>query len=102
MDVGKRRSHAAFQLTHTYITTVIEMVYETKTHEPLHSLSDQGEQAYRLMLEMMADEILFKSKHPIKYWFQRLVNLIKTGDSTWDGAHYSEKDKYKDGYSYVR
>ena len=78
------------------------MVYDSKTHELFHPLTQEGEEAYRLMLELKADEILFKSKHPFKYWIQRLVNFIKTGDSTWDGAHYSEKDKYKDGFSYVR
>ena len=50
---------------------------------------------------MKADEILFKAKHPIRYWVQRFMNLIKCGDSTWDGAHYSEKGKYKDGFAYV-
>jgi hypothetical protein len=55
-----------------------------------------------LLLELMADEILFKSKHPFKYWMQRFMNWVRTGDSTWDGAHYTEKEKYKDGYSYVR
>lgn len=85
--------------THNTHTT---MVYETKTLELCHDLSMEGEREYRLMLELKADELLFKSKHPLKYWIQRIKNLLKTGDSTWDGAHYSEKDKYKDGYSYVR
>ena len=78
------------------------MVYETKTNRVTHSLTDKGEEAYRLLLELKADEILFKAKHPVKYWLQRLRNFWKYGDSTWDGAHYSEKDKYKDGYSYVK
>ena len=30
------------------------------------------------------------------------MNFIKYGDSTWDGAHYSEEEKYKDGFSYTR
>ena len=51
-------------------------------------------------LERRADEILFKNKHPIKYWFQRLRNLIKCGDSTWTGPGYDEQEKYKDGFSY--
>ena len=88
--------------THIHNITVIEMAYDSETHEPLHPLTPEGEEAYRLMLELKADEILFKSKHPFKYWIQRLVNLIKTGDSTWDGAHYPPEEKYKDGYSYVR
>lgn len=78
------------------------MVYETKTLELCHGLTPAGEQEYGHMLELLADEILFRSKHPLKYWTQRLMNLLKTGDSTWDGAHYEENQKYKDGYSYVR
>ena len=78
------------------------MVYETKTLELCHGLTPAGEQEYRHMLELLADEILFKSKHPLKYWTQRLMNLLKTGDSTWDGAHYEEDQKYKDGFSYAR
>ena len=78
------------------------MAYDTNTLELLHALSDKGEEEYHLLLELKADEILFKSKHPFKYWFRRFRNWVRTGDSTWDGARYSEKDKYKDGYSYVR
>lgn len=84
--------------THTHTT----MVYDKETLEPLHPLTKEGEEAYRLMLEWKADEILFKNKHPFRYWIQRLKNLWKYWDSTWDGAHYSEKDKYKDGFSYSR
>ena len=86
----------------THNTYNKKMVYETKTLELCHDLSGDGEMAYRHMLELKADELLFKSKHPVRYWLQRIWNLMQTGDSTWDGAHYSEKDKYKDGFSYVR
>ena len=78
------------------------MVYETKTLELCHQLTEDGEREYRLLLEQVADEILFRSKHPIRYWCQRLFNYLKTGDSTWDGAHYAEHEKYKDGYSYAK
>ena len=78
------------------------MVYETHTKQVVHALTEKGKEAYRLLLELKADEILFKAKHPVKYWLQRLRNLWKYGDSTWDGAHYSEDEKYKDGFSYVR
>lgn len=78
------------------------MAYETDTLELAHALSEKGEEEYRLLLELRADEILFKAKHPFKYWIQRLVNLLKTGNSTWDGAHYPPEKKYKDGYSYIR
>ena len=86
----------------THITYDTDMVYYTDTLEPCHELTEKGKEEYRRMLELAADEILFKSKHPVKYWLQRLRNLIKYGDSTWDGAHYPEEEKYKDGYSYVR
>ena len=78
------------------------MAYDKETLQPCHEFTEEGEKAYRLMLEMMADEILFKAKHPVRYWVQRIKNLIKYGDSTWDGAHYSEEEKYKDGFSYVK
>ena len=53
----------------THINTpVIKMVYDSKTNEPLHKMTKEGEEAYRLMLELKADEILFKAKHPLKYW----------------------------------
>lgn len=65
-------------------------------------MTPEAEEAYRLMLELKADEILFKAKHPVKYWIQRFKNYIKYGDSTWDGAHYSEEEKYKDGFSYTK
>ena len=87
--------------THIHNTHNI-MAYFTDTLEPCHRLSDEGEMHLRMLLELKADEILFKHKHPIRYWLQRFVNLLRCGDSTWDGAHYSKEDKYKDGYSYVR
>ena len=66
------------------------MVYETKTLELCHKLTEEGEREWRILLERKADEILFRAKHPLKYWAQRLRNLIKNGDSTWDGPHYPE------------
>ena len=44
------------------------MVYNSETNKPLHKMTEEGEDAYRLMLELKADEILFKAKHPVKYW----------------------------------
>lgn len=78
------------------------MVYYTDTLEPCHELTEAGKDAYRHMLELEADELLFESKHPFRYWWRRLVNLIKFGDSTWDGANYPPEEKYKDGYSYAK
>lgn len=77
------------------------MVYYTNTLEPLHGLTKFGKEMYKKLLEQRADEILFKSKHPIKYWWQRTRNLIRHGDSKWLGPEYSEEEKYKDGFSYT-
>lgn len=78
------------------------MVYYKDTLEPLHNLTEQGEELLKQLLEQRADEILFKHKHPIKYWFQRLRNWIKLGDSTWLGPDYDEQEKFKAGFSYSR
>ena len=56
------------QNIHAYINTlVIKMVYDSETNRPLHKMTEEGEDAYRLMLELKADKILFKATHPIKY-----------------------------------
>ena len=78
------------------------MAYMSDTLEPAHGLTELGEQAYRQMLEFKADEILFRAKHPFKYWTQRLRNLMAYGDSSWDGSHYSLEEKYKDGFAYSK
>ena len=76
------------------------MVYMTKTLELCHPLTEDGEREYKKLLEMHADEILFKSKHPVRYWLQRAKNLAVNGDSTWDGAHLDGELEFKDGFSY--
>ena len=76
------------------------MAYYEDTLEPLHDLTPQGEEMHRRLLEYMADEILFRYKHPFKYWAQRLRNWWVLGDSTWTGPGYSDEEKYKDGFSY--
>lgn len=43
------------------------MVYDTETLEALHGLTEEGEVEYRKMLERAADELLFKSQHPVKW-----------------------------------
>lgn len=77
------------------------MVYESKTFEPCHDLTAEGWLNYSTLLEAEGDEILFKHKHPIRYWTQRLLNWIRLGDSTWLGPNYAEEEKYKDGFSYT-
>ena len=76
------------------------MVYESKTFQPCHDLTAEGWLDYARLLELEADEILFKHKHFIRYWWQRLCNWIGTGDSQWLGPGYSDEEKYKDGFSY--
>lgn len=76
------------------------MVYDTNSLKPCHDLTSDGWMSYFAMLERKADEILFKRKHPIKYWWQRLRNLWEFGDSEWLGPEYSEEDEYQDGFSY--
>lgn len=75
------------------------MVYNTKTFEILHSLTENGEQHYREMLESKANECLFRSKHPFKYWFNRIFNLIFKFNSHWDGIP-TKHDEKTDGFSY--
>lgn len=36
------------------------MVYETKTYRCLHQLTPKGKEAYEVLLEAVADEILFR------------------------------------------
>ena len=50
--------------TSTHNNTI--MVYETKTLELCHGLTEAGEKEYHIMLERKADEMLFKHKHPFK------------------------------------
>ncbi len=44
------------------------MVYNSKTFEIYHKLTEEGEEAYRQMLEKEADKILYKNEHPILYF----------------------------------
>lgn len=43
---------------------------------PLHPLTNKGEKQYRQLLESMADEILFKHAHPIKWFFEKIKDFI--------------------------
>lgn len=78
------------------------MVYIEDTKEVCHELTELGKQAYCLLLELEADEILFKAKHPVKYWISRFKNWYENDDFSWPGANYPECEKYKDGFAYVR
>lgn len=45
------------------------MVYDSKTFQNLHNLTDEGLQNYRDMLEREADRILYRHEHPFKYYW---------------------------------
>ena len=53
------------------------MVYYSKTLEICHGLTKKGEEEYRKMLERAADDILFKSKHPFKWIFMRILEFFR-------------------------
>lgn len=76
------------------------MVYDNKTLEPLHKLTTSGAETYSKILELRADEMLFKSKHPIIYWWQRIANFLIEGDLSWPGTGYRDDEEYRDGFSY--
>ena len=76
------------------------MVYDTKTYKVFHQLTEEGQFHYFAMLEHKADELLFKKKHFFLYWWQRVRNWVKTGDSEWIGPEYPDEEKYQDGFSY--
>lgn len=49
------------------------MAYDDETLEILHGLTPEGKEQYQKMLEQKADEILFKSQHPLRW----VVNAVK-------------------------
>lgn len=53
------------------------MVYNSKTFEIYHKLTEEGEEAYRQMLEKEADKILYKNEHPILYFFNKIIEFFK-------------------------
>lgn len=44
--------------------------------KPCHELSIEGKASYEKMLERKADEILFKHKHPIRWFAQKIKELF--------------------------
>jgi hypothetical protein len=52
------------------------MVYDSKTFQILHNLTEDGLDNYREMLEREADRILFKHQHPFKYYWQKLKEFF--------------------------
>lgn len=49
------------------------MAYDDETLEILHGLTPEGKEQYQKMLEQKADEILFKSQHPLRW----AINAVK-------------------------
>lgn len=49
------------------------MVYNTKTFEILHELTEDGMIAYQKMLEEEADKILYKKDHPVKALIRKYI-----------------------------
>ena len=52
------------------------MAYDTKTLEILHGLTLEGQENYQAMLEKKADEILFKSKHPLRWAMSKVKDIF--------------------------
>lgn len=51
----------------------IDMVYDEKTLQAMHPLTEEGQKAYSEMLERKADEILYRHKHPFKYLIRKIL-----------------------------
>ncbi len=56
------------------------MVYDAKTYVCLHKLTDKGKENYEAMLEAVADEILFRHEHPVRWMLEKIKKYfnIKT------------------------
>lgn len=52
------------------------MVIDDKKLIPLHELTEEGERNYQKFLEDRADEIIYKSEHPLKYLFGKLFDFF--------------------------
>ena len=52
------------------------MVYDSETLEVLHGLTEQGETEYRKMLEAAADDILYRSEHPFRWFAERVREMV--------------------------
>ena len=52
------------------------MVYDLETFAVLHRLTPEGEKRYRQFLEDKGTEIIFRSEHPVRYWFGRIIGFF--------------------------
>lgn len=53
------------------------MVYETKTLRLYHQLTKLGDEHWKKYLEILADEILWRHKHPIKAIIYDIIVFFK-------------------------
>ena len=44
---------------------------------PLHRLTKKGEEQYHQYLETVADEILFKHDHPVRWFIEKLKEYFE-------------------------
>ena len=52
------------------------MVYDSKTFQNLHNLTEEGLENYRNMLENEADMILLRHEHPFAYWWRKVKEIF--------------------------
>ena len=52
------------------------MVFDNETFRVLHKLTEEGEEAYKDMLEKEADRILYKKEHPILYIIDKIIDFL--------------------------
>lgn len=52
------------------------MVIDNKELKPLHELTEEGKRNYQKFLEDRADEIIYKSEHPFKYLFGKILDFF--------------------------
>ena len=52
------------------------MVIDNKELKPLHELTEEGKRNYQKFLEDRADEIIYKSEHPFKYFFGKILDFF--------------------------
>lgn len=52
------------------------MVYDSETLEALHELTDDGAVEYKKMLEAAADDILYRSEHPFRWFTERVRETV--------------------------
>ena len=44
--------------------------------KPMHELTEKGKEDYSRLLESIADEILFRNKHPVKWTIEKIKEIF--------------------------